>query len=461
MAEASGVAGGARRAGDRRPRAVIVGAGFAGLSAAKGLAGSRADVLLLDRNNYHLFFPLLYQVATAGLSPDQVAYPVRAALRHARNVRFRRGEVTGVDLDGRTLSIAGRDAEPYDILILAIGSADNFFGLRGAEEHAVGMKGLPQAIAIRNRVLAAFEQANWERNPRRRDALMTIAVIGGGPTGVEMAGALVELLRHAIRKDCPELDLSRARVVLIEALDRLLTSFPPSLGQNALETLRAMGVEVRLGAPVEDVTPRGVRLKDGEEIETGTLIWAAGIKGADLADPIRVAKGRGGRIPVLPTLQLSGRPEVFVLGDAALLDGPDGQPYPMLASVAMQQGRAAAANALRLLEGRPLLPFRFKDWGTMATIGRSRAVAVLFGRVRLTGWLAWFSWLAVHLVRLISYRNRFLVLVNWIHNYFTYERGVRLILGPAEPAPAAQDGEPAPESHSGSPTDVEKGPRSL
>jgi NADH dehydrogenase len=302
------------------------------------------------------------------------------------------------------------------------------------------MKSIEEALAIRARVLAAFESAAWETDAERRRAWMTLVVAGGGPTGVEMAGALVELLRHVVPRDFPDLDLSGARIVLVEAADRLLATFPPSLQANARAKLAAMGVEVRLGAGVAEVSPESVRLSTGEAIATRTLIWAAGVQAASLATPLPGPRERGGRIPVLPTLELPSHPQVFVIGDLAHCADEKGLALPMLASVACQQGTHAARNILRHARGEPSLPFRYRDWGTMATIGRSAAVAVLAG-LKLTGWLAWIAWLGYHLIRLIGFRNRANVLVNWVHNYFTYERGARLILdpgrGPRPPEAAA------------------------
>lgn len=423
-------------------RIVIVGAGFGGLTAAKGLAGKLVDVLVVDRNNYHLFVPLLYQVATAGLAPDEVAHPVRATLRRARNVHVRQGEVVALDATRRVVAVEGRGEESYDALILAIGSVNNTFGLAGVKTHALGLKDLESGAAVRNKVLSAFEQANWERDPDRRRALMTLAVVGGGATGVEMAGALIELLRHVIRKDMPDLDLREARVVLIEAGPLILDGYPDDLRRKGLAMLRSLGVEVMLEASVASADAGGVTLRSGARLDSATVIWAAGVKGADLRDGMGFERVRGSRIAVLPTLQHPAHPELFLIGDIASLDGEDGRPLPMLASVAMQQGAHAARNALALVTGGPLIPFRYKDWGTMATIGRGRAVAHLLGGVRLSGWIAWVTWLGYHLMRLVGYRNRMNVLVNWIYNYVTYDRGARLIFRDRPEPPPAEQKEP-------------------
>jgi NADH dehydrogenase len=411
-----------------RPQVVVVGAGFGGLSVARALAKADADVLMLDRNNYHGFWPLLYQVATAGLEPEAIAYPARAILRKYANTSFRLAEVRGVDFEQKLVLIDGEPI-PYDYLVLAAGSANNYFGNAALAAKTFGMKDLDEAERLRNHVLLAFERAVSERDPARRAALLTFVIVGGGPTGVELAGAFVELIRHVLRKDYPMLDVAQARVVLVEAGERILASFPASLQRNALRRLKKMGVELRLQTAVADVRDGEVRFKDGTTLAAETVVWAAGVRSAQIADTLPVALGRGARVKVAPTLALPERPEVFVIGDMAYLEGyKQGQAYPMVAPVAIQQGKRAGRNILALIAGEPQQPFRYFDKGQMATIGRRAAVFDAFG-VRLTGFLAWIGWLFVHLIALIGFRNRLIVLANWVYNYFTYDRGVRLITG--------------------------------
>lgn len=422
----SGTRGELRATG--RPRVVVVGAGFGGLSVARNLAGHDLDVLVLDRNNYHGFWPLLYQVATAGLEPEAIAYPVRAILRKHRDVGFLMAEVQAVDFERKLVQTDGLPIS-YDYLVLAAGSANNYFGNDSLARHTFGMKDIDEAERLRNHVLSCFEHAIREQDAARRAALMTFAIIGGGPTGVELAGAFVELIRHVLRKDYPALNMDRARVVLIEAHDRVLASFPERLRRSAHRRLERMGVEVRLNSAVASVDERQVVFKDGSTLEAGTVIWAAGVRAAPLADVLGAAQGRGARVQVTPTLHLPDRPEVFVIGDMAYLEGyQGGQSYPMIAPVAIQQGKQAARNIMALVRGEPLQPFRYFDKGQMATIGRRAAVLDAFG-LRLSGFLAWVGWLFIHLIELIGFRNRLIVLTNWAYNYFTYDRGVRLITG--------------------------------
>jgi len=411
-----------------RPRVVIVGAGFGGLAAARELADADVDVLMINRTNYHGFWPLLYQVATAGLEPESIAYPVRAILRRYRNADFLLAEVNGVDFEQRAVLT---DVGPvmYDYLVLAAGSTTNFFGNERFERYTLGMKDLDEAQRLRNHILTCFEHAVAETDPARRAALLTFVVVGGGPTGVELAGAFIELIRHVMRKDYPMLDVCQAHVVLVEATDRVLATFPESLQRAALDRLRRMGVDVRLSAPVADTRPGVLVFKDGTELEAETIVWAAGVRASPLAEALGVALGRGARVKVEPTLTLPGHPEVFVIGDMAYLEGyRPGVPYPMVAPVAIQMGEQAARNIIARTRRNPMKPFRYFDKGQMATIGRSAAVLDAFG-IQLTGWPAWVGWLFVHLMELVGFRNRALVLLNWAYSYFTYDRGVRLIFG--------------------------------
>ncbi|MBK9712338.1 MAG: NAD(P)/FAD-dependent oxidoreductase [Kouleothrix sp.] len=410
----------------RRPRVVIVGCGFGGLSAARKLAGADLDVLLIDRNNYHGFWPLLYQVATAGLEPEAIAYPARAIVRKYPNVAFLMAEARGVDFARRLVQTDGPQI-PYDYLVLAAGSANNYFGNQALAEQTFGMKDIDDAERLRNHVLRAFEQAVREPDPQRRSELMTMAIVGGGPTGVELAGAFIELIRHVLRKDYPSLDTRQARVLLIEGSPQLLASFPPRLQRRARQRLERMGVQILLGKTVAAVEQRQVTLKDGDTLAAGTVVWAAGVRAATLADALGAPQARGARVKVTPELHLPDRPEVFVIGDMAYLEGFHGdQPYPMVAPTAIQMGEQAVQNIVRARRGEPLRPFHYVDKGQMATIGRRAAVMDAFG-VQLSGRLAWLGWLLVHLIQLVGFRNRLIVLANWAYNYVTYDRGVRLI----------------------------------
>ncbi|MBI1886444.1 MAG: NAD(P)/FAD-dependent oxidoreductase [Chloroflexi bacterium] len=408
-----------------RPRVVIVGAGFGGLAALKALARAPADVVLVDRHNYHLFTPLLYQVATAGVEPESIAEPVRRIASGRGRADFRMAEVTSVDLEGRRVVTPEGDI-PYDYLILAPGSDTNFFGLKRVAERAHGVKSLSEAVALRNHVLRRFEKAALEPDAARRAAMLTFLVIGGGPTGVEMTGALSELVRVLQRRDYRGIDLGPVRIVLLEAADRLLLPFRPELSEAAAEALRRKGVEVVLGAKVEDAADEGIRLADGTVIVSDTIVWAAGVLGSPLPLVPEVTRSRWGRVPVGPTLQLPGHPSAYVAGDLAYLEDETGAPLPMMAPVAIQQGDAAARNVLRRLAGREPVAFRYRNRGLMATIGRNKAVAQI-GFLSLRGLLAWVIWLLVHLVWLIGFRNKLIVLLAWTWDYFLYDRSVRLI----------------------------------
>jgi NADH dehydrogenase len=424
-----------------KARVVIAGAGFGGLWAAKKLAGTGLDVLVVDRRNFHTFLPLLYQVASAELEPGQIAYPVRGVFRSHREIRFALAEVRGLDREQKILHTDGPDIG-YDSLILSLGSETNFFGIPGARENCFGLKTLEEGIALRNHIMSLFELAALENDPSRQRELLTFAVAGGGPTGVEYAGALAELIRGPLAKDYPLLNLSQARVVLLEAGNAILTPFPASLREYALQKLGRKGVEVHLGAQVSRVTPEAVHMEDGSALATRTVVWTAGVRGPEIARTLGLDTGPGGRVPVNEYLQANNDPAIFVIGDMAHCEQGGGA-LPMLAPVAMQQGKMAAENAKRLLSGKKLKPFRYRDKGIMATIGRAAAVTT-FGRVSFTGYLAWMAWLFVHLLMLIGFKNRLGVLLNWAWDYFLFERAVRLIipcLSPRGPMACGKNGQ--------------------
>lgn len=410
------------------PTVIVVGAGFAGLRAARRLARRPLRVVLLDRQNHHLFQPLLYQVATAGLEPEQIAKPVRAIVRGLRRLEFRMVEVAGVDLAGRrVLTDAG--SMDYDALILAPGAETDDFGLPGVRRHAFELKQAADGVALRNHILRCFERAVLEEDAARRQALLTLAVVGGGPTGVEMAGALAELTRLVLAKDYPGLAVDEVRIVLLEAAGRLLTGMPPRLSAVAAETLRAKGVEVRLDVAVAGYDGACVGLRSGERLAARTLIWAAGARAAGLASRLGLPQGRQGRVPVEDSLQVPGHPEVYLIGDAAYRE-EGGEPLPMMAPVALQMADCAADNLWRGRQGLPPRPFRYRNPGSLATIGRNAAVAAL-GGLHFTGFAAWVVWLVVHIIQLIGFRNRLFVLINWAVDYFFYDRAVRVIIGAA------------------------------
>jgi NADH dehydrogenase len=404
---------------------VIVGAGFGGLQAVKALENAPVDVTVVDRNNYHLFQPLLYQVATAGIAPEEIAYPMRAILRRQRNASFRLAEVKGVDLEQRRLQTDQGDLE-YDFLILSAGGETNTFGIDGVTRFGFGLKSIQNATAIRTQLLRMFELAVHEPDAEKRKALLTFVVVGGGPTGVECSGAISELIRLVLSKDYPHFNLDEVQVILMEATQRLLPALPEGLAAFTVQALNHKRVDVKFGAAVANYDGRMVTLKDGSTIATQTLIWAAGIRAAGLLERLTASKGSLGRARVKPTLQLEDHPEVFVIGDAALLEDPDGKPYPMVAPVAMQQAAFAAKNIQHLLGGTAVVPFVYHDLGTMATIGRNQAVAIVNG-IQFRGIVAWMVWLVVHIMQLIGFRNRLVILINWVWDYLFYDRAVRLI----------------------------------
>ncbi len=411
-----------------RPRIVIVGGGFGGLAAAKALRHVDADVTLVDRRNHHLFQPLLYQVATAGLSGPDIAYPIRRILKRQRNTRVLMAEVRRVDRARRVLVLA--DAEiPYDALILAPGAVDQWFGHDEWTAHAPGLKSLEDALEMRSRMLRAFEGAERETDAAKRAALLTFVVVGGGPTGVELAGTIAEVARTTMAQDFRNFDPRSARVLLVEGSERVLQSFPTELSYAAKHQLERLGVEVVLGRRVEVIDAEGVRIGE-ERIAARTVLWGAGVRASPLLTTLDVPLDRAGRVPVRDDLSIDGDDRVFVIGDAAAI-AVDGKPVPGVAPAAMQMGRVAGENVVRLLRGEPRKPFRYVDKGSLATIGRRSAVAD-FGRFRCSGFLAWFLWLAIHIVFLIGFRSRFVVLFEWAWAYVTYQRGARVILARGE-----------------------------
>jgi NADH dehydrogenase len=411
-----------------RPQVVVIGAGFGGLAVARGLAKQPVDVTLIDRQNFTTFQPLLYQVATAGLTAADVAHPVRGLFHRQKNLRFRQGEVDGVDWEQRRLHLAGQRDLPFDQLVVAVGAVATWFGVPGAADWALPLYTLDDAVQLRNHILGQFEAADADPS-LIDDGALTFVVVGGGPTGVETAGALAELVAVVFRRDYPQLDVGRARVVLVEARDALLAPFKPGSQRHAEETLRARQVEVRLDETVSEVTENRVRLSDGDVLEAHTVVWAAGVTANPLAEKLGLETTRGGRIVVDADLAVPGHPGVWVVGDVGAIPDKKGNPLPQLAPVAMQSGGHVARQIGRQLEGKALRPFRFHDKGTMATIGRRAAVAELPGGIRLRGTLAWIAWLFLHLLYLAGIRNRASVLLNWAWSYITWDRAARLILG--------------------------------
>jgi NADH dehydrogenase len=409
---------------DARHHVVILGGGFGGLAAAQALGGRAVRVTLVDRRNHHVFQPLLYQVATAGLSAPDIAAPIRRIVQRHPNVDVVLAEARGVDLGRRVVLL--EDGEiAFDSLIVATGATHSYFGRDEWAEHAPGLKTLEDALLIRRRVLLAYERADRETDDDRRRPWLTFVVIGAGPTGVEMAGTLAEIARHTLRQDFRHVDPATARVVLVEAADRVLPPYPPDLSEKARRQLARLGVEVRTDTRVTGVDADGVWLGD-VRLAARTVVWAAGVAASPLGRALSASVDRAGRVPVEPDLTLSGHPEVYVIGDLAALQ-QDGRPVPGVAPAAMQMGRHAARNVLRALAGGERVPFRYVDKGSLATIGRKSGVA-LFGRFRLSGFLAWAAWLAVHIFFLIGFRNRLVVMTDWAWSYFTHQRFARLIL---------------------------------
>lgn len=414
------------------PHVLIVGAGFGGLYAAKALARAPVRITVIDRRNHHLFQPLLYQVATAGLSPGDIAHPIRAILSRQKNARVLLAEATGVDLS--TQKVILRDGDiPYDYLILATGVRHAYFGHNEWERWAPGLKSLEDALEMRRRILLAFEKAEREPDEKRRRELLTFLVIGGGPTGVELAGAIAEISRQVMARDFRTINPREARVLLVEAGPRILTAYPEDLSAKAEESLATLGVEVRKGVPVTAISDKEVKIGD-EIISTPTTLWAAGVEASPLARTLGAKLDRAGRVVVGPDLTIPEHPEAFVIGDLAALTDKSGKPLPGVCPVAIQQGRHVALNIQRACRKLPLQPFEYNNRGSLATIGRAAAVAD-FGWIKFSGFFAWAAWLFIHIFFLIGFRNRFVVMFEWAWAYFTFQRSARLITGDIDARP--------------------------
>jgi NADH dehydrogenase len=410
------------------PHIVIIGGGFAGLYTARGLKNVPAEVTLVDRHNYHLFQPLLYQVATAGLNPSDIAAPIRGILRRQQNVHVILGEAESIDTARKRVQLADGASLSYDFLVVATGATHSYFGHPEWEQYAPGLKSIDDALEIRRRVLLAFEAAERETDPAEQSALLTFVIIGGGPTGVELAGALSEIARQTMVRDFRHIKPEAARVILLEGRERVLPPYPADLSEKAREQLLDLGVEVITGAVVTDINDREVRFGD-RTLATRTVLWGAGVQASPLARSLGVPLDRAGRVLVEPDLTIPGHPDVFVIGDLAAKEQHDGSLVPGVAPAAIQEGQHTAFNLDRAVEGQPLRAFKYRDKGSLATIGRAAAVADFGGRLKFGGFLAWMAWLVIHIFFLIGFRNRFLVITQWAWAYLTYQRGARLITG--------------------------------
>src|SRR5258706_3703936 len=407
------------------PHIVIVGAGFAGLETARGLANAPVRITLIDKRNHHLFQPLLYQIAIAGLLPSQIAYPVRTIFRRQKNLTFQMRELTEIDFDAKYNKLEG-SVIAYDYLVFAVGGRTNFLGFDSFEQLGFQLKDIETAVKTRNHLLTMFEQASCEADSEKRKSLLTFVIVGGGPTGVETAGMLAELITHVMRKDYPSLNLNDARVILLEAAPHLINAYPDGLRKATFDLLRGKNVDIRLNTKLNGYNGERVALADGSHIDSHTLIWTAGVKAAEIVDELNVEKAGSGRIRVEQTLQLPGHPETFVIGDAAFLLNGNAQPLPMLSTVAIQEGKVTARNIRRMINGKEAAPFRYRDPGLLATIGRNAAVARIWG-ISFSGFIAWVIWVFLHIYRLIGFRNRLIVMFNWAWDYLFYENQVRLI----------------------------------
>jgi NADH dehydrogenase len=425
-------------AGDKTFHVVVLGAGFGGLFFCKHFRHPRARVTLVDRTNHHLFQPLLYQVATAGLSAPEIAQPIRSILSNRPDVTVLLDEAMDFDLANRKVALRKSTLE-YDFLVLAMGSQTGYFGHPEWEQFAPGLKNLDDALRLRSRILLAFEKAENEANPAERDQLLTIVIVGGGPTGLELAGAFAELARTVLKRDFRRIDPAQARIILIEGAPRVLLNYPPDLSASAQRQLEALGVQVRTATPVKNIRDGEVELAGGEILHAGNIVWAAGVAAVPLTRKLGVELDKAGRVKVNPDLSVPGHPEIFAIGDLAMVVEKDGKPVPGICPAAMQMGRHVARvieNELNSSAARTSRsPFKYWDKGTMATIGRSAAVAWI-GRLKISGYPAWLAWLFVHLIFLIGFRNRLAVLLQWTYSYFAYKRGARIITNspPAEDA---------------------------
>ncbi|WP_289500846.1 NAD(P)/FAD-dependent oxidoreductase [Gloeocapsopsis sp. IPPAS B-1203] len=412
----------------RRPRVVVVGSGFGGLQATQSLARAQINVLLIDRNNYHTFIPLLYQVAVAELQPEQIAYPVRGILQRFPFANFLMAEVTQIDFANQVIVTDGLTI-PYDFLVLSTGSESQFLGVPGADKYALPMKTLPEAVYLRNHLLSCFEQAVREPDPELRQLLLTFAIVGGGPTGVELAGALVELIHGRLIKDFPTLEMEQVQVILLQSSDRLLADLPLRLSDYTYKQLQRSGVKIYLQTKVSKVTSNAIYLEDGTIIFSKTIVWTAGVQATSPTPTAELFPAAKGQVAVLPTLQLPDYPQVYVVGDSAYIE-QDGEPLPLVAPVALQQGTAAAQNILRQIKGKDPKPFRYVDKGRAAIIKRNAGVAQT-GKFTFTGFPAWLLWLGIHLYYLPGGRNRLIVLLDWLRDYFFGDRSIRLIFPPS------------------------------
>jgi NADH:ubiquinone reductase (H+-translocating) len=405
------------------PRVVIIGGGFGGLNAARALKRAPVDVVLIDRQNHHVFQPLLYQVATAGLSPGDIASPIRHILRRQKNVQVLLGEARSIDVEAKKV-VLDIGVVPYDALIVAAGATHSYFGHDEWRKVAPGLKTLHDALEIREKILLAFERAERTADERLRSRLLTFVIVGAGPTGVELAGTLAEIARHTLKHEFRAIAPETARIILLEGAPTLLSTFPPRLRKNAEDALRELGVDVRLGTMVTGLEPGRVRIGE-ETIEAETILWAAGVMGSSLGQSLGAPTDRAGRVKVRSDLTVPGREDVYVVGDLAAFE-EDGKLLPGVAQVAMQQATCAARNVVRTLRGEPRREFTYRNWGNLATIGRARAVADL-GRLEFGGYVAWLFWLFIHILQLVGFRNRLTVLLQWSFAYTTYQRDIRLI----------------------------------
>ncbi|MFI5202541.1 MAG: NAD(P)/FAD-dependent oxidoreductase [Candidatus Kapaibacterium sp.] len=412
---------------EKHPHVVIVGAGFGGLNAALGLRHAPCRVTVIDKSNHHLFQPLLYQVATAGLSPGEIAAPIRHVLRRSRNTEVLMAEVTGADSHNKQVLLQGERSISYDYLIIATGARHSYFGHDEWAQYAPGLKSISDATSIRRNILAAYEEAELETDPIKRESLLTVVIVGAGPTGVEMAGSIIELARLALKNEFRNFDPTNTHVILAEAGPRILTGFPESLSHAAQNELERLGIDVRTGTRVENISANSVRM-NGAEVSANTVIWAAGVAASPAGTWLGVKTDHAGRVPVNQYLQVESHPEMYVIGDTALALDANGEPLPGLAPVAIQQGIYVAKRLSSEMEHKSLdLPFRYRDKGVLATIGRSYAIARI-GKLRVSGWIAWLMWVFVHIMYLIGFRNRAVVMLDWIWAYVSYQRAVRLIV---------------------------------